>query len=86
MPWEIVFLVAAVAVFALWLRKNQAQAPGDLSAPPPAAPPASSADFDPLILAGQKIQAIKALRKQTGMGLKEAKDWVDQRARDLGKR
>lgn len=30
-----------------------------------------------LILAGQKIQAIKLYREQTGVGLKEAKDYVE---------
>ncbi|WP_174399447.1 ribosomal protein L7/L12 [Mycolicibacterium sp. Dal123E01] len=30
-----------------------------------------------LALQGQKIQAIKILREQTGLGLKESKDIVD---------
>ena len=31
-----------------------------------------------LAAAGQKIQAIKRLREETGLGLKEAKDIVDR--------
>lgn len=31
-----------------------------------------------LVAQGKKIQAIKLLREQTGLGLKEAKDIVDQ--------
>jgi hypothetical protein len=34
----------------------------------------------PLIRADQKIQAIKVVREQTGLGLKEAKDYVDDLA------
>lgn len=37
-----------------------------------------------LILAGQKIKAIKVIRKRSGMGLKEAKKLVDQVAERHG--
>ena len=30
-----------------------------------------------LVIAGRKIEAIKAYREQTGVGLKEAKDYVE---------
>lgn len=35
------------------------------------------------ILAGRKIEAIKVLRAETGLGLKEAKHEVERRERDL---
>ncbi|MCV7229796.1 ribosomal protein L7/L12 [Mycolicibacterium komossense] len=37
-----------------------------------------SAEVRQLALQGQRIQAIKVLRDQTGMGLREAKDIVDR--------
>ena len=37
-----------------------------------------------LVLGGQKIEAIKQYRAMHGVGLKEAKDAVDARARELG--
>ncbi|EHB55914.1 Ribosomal protein L7/L12 [Mycolicibacterium rhodesiae JS60] len=39
--------------------------------------PAVSPEVLQLALQGQKIQAIKILREQTGLGLKESKDIVD---------
>jgi ribosomal protein L7/L12 len=36
-----------------------------------------------LMLAGRKIEAIKLLREQTGLGLKEAKEEVERRQRRL---
>ena len=37
-----------------------------------------------LIAAGRKIDAIKQLRAETGLGLKDAKEEVEARARQLG--
>lgn len=44
---------------------------------PDAGRPAVSSEVLQLALQGQKIQAIKMLREQTGLGLKESKDIVD---------
>jgi ribosomal protein L7/L12 len=52
------------------------------SAPVPAAP---AATVDDLIRADHKIAAIKLHREQTGLGLREAKDWVEARAEQLGR-
>lgn len=41
-------------------------------------PPVQS-DIDRLLLDGKKIEAIKIIREQTGMGLKESKDLADLR-------
>ncbi len=53
-------------------------------APPVSAAPAAAGHVSPEVLrlaaAGQKIQAIKVLREQTGLGLKESKDIVDRLA------
>jgi len=51
--------------------------------PPPRAPaaPAAAADLSEVYLLaqqGHKIQAIKRYRELTGVGLKEAKDFVDR--------
>lgn len=43
-----------------------------------AASPPVSAEVRQLALEGKKIQAIKVLREQTGLGLKESKDIVDR--------
>ncbi|MBK8097085.1 MAG: ribosomal protein L7/L12 [Planctomycetes bacterium] len=53
---------------------------GTQSARPPATP---DQEVDALLRAGQKIQAIKLVRERTGLGLKEAKDLVDEREQRL---
>jgi ribosomal protein L7/L12 len=45
---------------------------------------AASADIMDLIRRGRKIEAIKLYREQTGVGLKEAKDAVEQIERSTG--
>ena len=42
-----------------------------------ALPHGAAASVEELIAAGRKIEAIKRLRAQTGLGLKEAKDAVE---------
>lgn len=42
--------------------------------------PDLAAEVDELLARNQKIAAIKLVRERTGMGLKEAKDWVERRA------
>lgn len=42
-------------------------------------------EVDDAIRAGNLIQAIKAWRQRTGVGLKEAKDAVELRARSIGR-
>lgn len=45
----------------------------------------SAGEVDELLRAGRKIEAIKAYRALHGVDLKEAKDAVDARARELGR-
>lgn len=52
-------------------------------------PPAgreTDADVDRLLLHGQKIEAIKVFRALHGVDLKDAKDAVEKRERELGRR
>lgn len=55
---------------------------GSMSPPPAGAQPSAGAGVSQevwrLAASGQKIQAIKRLREETGMGLKAAKDVVDR--------
>ena len=44
---------------------------------------AEAASVESLIRAGRKIEAIKRLREETGLGLKEAKEEVERRQRQL---
>jgi ribosomal protein L7/L12 len=54
--------------------------------PRPVATGVPSSDIEALILQGKKIEAIKNYREQTGVGLKEAKDAVEDMQRRLGVR
>ena len=84
-------LVAGVAL-TLYLQRRTSDR-RDLTAPPPRVlpprlttppppPPVAPSDIDEaeiivLLRLGRKIEAIKRLREQTGMGLAEAKDAVE---------
>ncbi|MUL79817.1 ribosomal protein L7/L12 [Mycolicibacterium sp. CBMA 226] len=52
--------------------------PAPPTRPQPSAGPGVSPEVLRLAAAGQKIQAIKRLREETGLGLKQAKDIVDR--------
>jgi transposase InsO family protein len=52
-------------------------------APPPPSPP-ELGDVVALMAQGRKIQAIKVYRERTGVGLKQAKDAVEELARRRG--
>lgn len=54
-----------------------AGAPAEPEPVPSGGQPQVSPEVLQLALQGQKIQAIKILREQTGLGLKESKDIVD---------
>jgi ribosomal protein L7/L12 len=78
-----VAVVALVVVAALALRRlSWGSSPGYTQLSPPASAPvrlepAAEAELRGLIAAGQKIVAIKRVRELTGMGLKEAKEYVE---------
>ena len=79
----IVLLVVVGAVL-LMRRLSWGSSPGYIQLPraaPPSAMPSLGPDGDRdvrlLLASGQKIQAIKLVRELTGIGLKEAKDYVE---------
>ena len=53
------------------------------SANPYNAPAGPSEQIKALIMQGKKIEAIKLYREQTGLGLKQAKDYVDALERQM---
>jgi len=80
MGWAEVVIVALVIVIALLFLLNRAARP--LASPsPPAVRPALDAhaaqQITELVSAGKKIEAVKQLRAATGLGLREAKNWID---------
>jgi ribosomal protein L7/L12 len=75
-------IVALVFVFVL-RRLSWGSSPGFIELTPRATPavrldPAAENQLREMIASGQKIEAIKRVREQTGLGLKEAKDYVEQ--------
>ncbi len=79
----IVVIAAVVVVVAVVVlqRLSWGGAPRDSRLPtyaPPAQPDAAGeAEVRALLAGGNKIAAIKRVRELTGMGLKEAKDYVE---------
>jgi ribosomal protein L7/L12 len=74
-----ILVVAALVVVVIWLQNRQiGQTSGQVMADPP---PDRSAGLEQTVRywleRGNKIEAIKAYRLVTGMGLKEAKDAVE---------
>lgn len=56
---------------------------GGATGPPVSLNSGENPEIDNLITGGQKVQAIKLVREQTQLGLKESKDLIDQREREL---
>ena len=93
----ILFLLGLVGGIALtlYLQRRGGGRP-DLSAPPPprditprALPRVTSQDIDEaeiivLLRLGRKVEAVKRMREQTGMGLAEAKEAVEAIEREQG--
>ena len=61
-----------------WAARSAGQSAGP-SAVPAAQPNQTgvTAEVQQLVMQGKKLEAIKVLREQTGLGLREAKDVVD---------
>ena len=86
--------VVVVAALLLWLRRRKKRAEktftGNVNANAAATPAENSqaafttdtnsfnAEVRKLMAAGEKIEAIKLVRQRTGLGLKEAKDYVER--------
>ncbi len=75
----VLLLGGALLFILLRSRTNTADRPAAPAQPPAnvALSAGSLAEVRRLLAAGNKIQAIKEVRDQTGLGLKEAKDYVD---------
>jgi ribosomal protein L7/L12 len=81
MTWY--WIAAVVAVVGLGFLSRRGERTGSKEFRPGGTPP-SPGTIDDLLRGGQKIEAIKQYRAMHGVGLKEAKDAVDARARELG--
>jgi len=87
MDTTTLIIIGAAAIFALafvlFLRRlNWGSSPGYTELTPRAAPavrldPAVESELRELVARGQKIEAIKRVRELTGLGLREAKDYVE---------
>jgi hypothetical protein len=77
--WVMYFMGGCVVLSLLALRGGSARDDAPAGAAPPLrdVPPDVEAKARELMARDQKITAIKIVRQVTGMGLKEAKDWVE---------
>jgi ribosomal protein L7/L12 len=80
----VIVLLVVVGAALLMRRLSWGSSPGYIQMPraePPSTMPSLGPDGDRdlrvLLASGQKIQAIKLVRELTGIGLKEAKDYVE---------
>ena len=74
-------LMAVVAILAIAILRRR----GESTSSPDRDLPHTEGDIDRLITAGRKIDAIKAYRHLHGGELKDAKDAVEARAKQLPK-
>ena len=80
-----IILLVLVGAVLLMRRLSWGSSPGYIQLPSRAMPPSAMPSLGPdadrdvrvLLASGQKIQAIKLVRELTGIGLKEAKDYVE---------
>jgi ribosomal protein L7/L12 len=82
MTWWQLGIVVILLAIALSRRRREG-AMGPPQQPGPSGQPPADAEVDALIVAGRTIEAIKVYRKLHGADLKDAKDAVDARARQL---
>ena len=76
----VLMVVVAILAIAILRRRSDTSATLDLGGAPP-----TDGDIDRLIVAGRKIDAIKAYRHLHGGDLKDAKDAVETREKQLPK-
>lgn len=73
---EVIAVAAASLVLGFLLGKSAAGKSPPAPVPPP--PPSKLDEIRKELRAGNKIQAIKMYREQTGAGLKDAKDAIER--------
>ena len=86
---EAIRMIRELHSLGLKQAKDWVESGGTACAPAVSPTPASAAgDEDAIAIAmsGNKIAAIKLIRERHGVGLKEAKDWVDVAVRQRGGR
>ena len=87
-PMPLLILGGLIAAGLILLLLRRANSGGrDLIAPPKSFPraatpgprlsPATEAEIRALVATGQKLAAIKRVREESGLGLREAKEWVE---------
>jgi ribosomal protein L7/L12 len=76
-------LLASIVIALVWALRRRDET--TVMPQPQTGPPRIGTDpsIESLVVAGRKIEAIKQLRAETGLGLREAKDEVDAMVRRL---
>jgi ribosomal protein L7/L12 len=74
----VLIVVVALLAIAIMRRRGQSVPSLDMDGVPP-----TEADIDRLILEGRKIEAIKVYRRLRGSDLKDAKDAIDAREKQI---
>ena len=77
------FLIGTALVALLLVIVARSRRDERISMPTGARTADAPRSVEALMLAGRKIEAIKLLREETGLGLKEAKEEVEARQRKL---
>ena len=74
----VLIVVVALLAIAVMRRRGQSVPSMDQDGAPP-----TEADIDRLIIEGRKIEAIKVYRRLRGSDLKDAKDAIDAREKQI---
>jgi len=69
----LIVLVVGVALALVWLRRH-----GEVATVPAAGSSAQATTVESALAAGRKIEAIKLYRKEHGVGLREAKEAIEE--------
>lgn len=77
------YLLAACVLVVLVLAVSRFRRDDKIAMPPDGSRSGAPDTVESLMLEGRKIEAIKLLREETGLGLKEAKEEVELRQRRL---
>jgi hypothetical protein len=79
-------LVVAAIVFVGWIVFARLRRDDRVTMPGAMPGPENADSIEALVAAGRRIEAIKQLREESGMGLREAKEAIEALARRLDPR
>jgi ribosomal protein L7/L12 len=83
----VAIVIVAWIVFTKRRNANSSEFTGNVESTPASAPAGTTTDFAAelarLLAAGNKIEAVKLVRERAGLGLKEAKDFVESGTHDI---